>query len=110
MTAELLKYAMDKFSQESPCLFKRVDGYARECFQHDDDDKLDYSSIDFSKLCTFLEYIELREYGGGERWKNEGSREKLALRFYLAKTIVERTPATHSIPQIYLDFLKSFLM
>lgn len=96
---------MDKFSQESPGLFARVDGYARECIQYNGDDELDYSIINFSELCTFLEYIELREYGGGERWKNEGSREKLALRFYLAKTIVERTPATHSIPKIYLDFV-----
>src|SRR3990172_13134030 len=55
-------------------------------------------------LSTFLEFIELREYGGGERWCENGSREKLALRFYLAKTIVERTPSTSSIPQLYIDF------
>lgn len=104
LTARLLQLAMKKFSQELPDLFERVDAYARECIQYDDDDELDYSNIDFSDLCTFLEYIELREYGGGERWKNEGSREKLALRFYLAKTIAEYTPSIDQIPQIYLDF------
>lgn len=95
---------MQKFSQECPELFQRVDAYAHECFQDYDEGSLDYSKVDFSELCTFLEYIELREYGGGERWKEEGSREKLALRFYLAKTIAEKTPAIDNIPQTYLDF------
>lgn len=95
---------MQKFAQECPGLFERVDAYAHECFQDYEDGCLDYSQVDFSELCTFLEYIELREYGGGERWKNEGSREKLALRFYLAKTIAENTPKIDNIPKIYLDF------
>jgi len=97
---------MQKFSQECPGLFERVDAYAHECFQDYNNSCLDYSKVDFSELCTFLEYIELREYGGGERWKNEGSREKLALRFYLAKTIAEKTPTIDNIPKIYLDFVR----
>lgn len=68
------------------------------------DNDLDLSRVSFSELCTFLEFIELREYGGGERWCENGSREKLALRFYLAKTIAELTPSAKSIPQLYIDF------
>ena len=104
LTVKLLQLAMKKFSQECPGLFQRVDNYARECTQYHGDDELDYSKVDFSHLFTFLEYIELREDGGGERWSSEGSKEKLALRFYLAKTIAEHTPKIDDIPQIYIDF------
>lgn len=104
LTVKLLQLAMKKFSEECPGLFQRVDNYARECTQYNGNDELDYSKVDFSHLCTFLEYIELREYGGGERWSSEGSKEKLALRFYLAKTIAEHTPHNDDIPQIYIDF------
>ncbi len=105
LTSNLLSLTMDKFSKECPNLFERVDMYAHESIERYDNKKIDYSKeIDFSNLCTFLEYIELREYGGGERWKNEGSREKLALRFYLAKTIAEYTPALQEVPQMYIDF------
>jgi hypothetical protein len=55
-----------------------------------------------SDLCTHLEFVELREYAGGERWSEAGSREKLTLRFYLAKTIVQKTPS--KIPDLYLAF------
>ncbi|MCI0562361.1 MAG: hypothetical protein MN733_28075, partial [Nitrososphaera sp.] len=68
------------------------------------DGEVDYSGVDFSDLCTFLEYIELREYGGGERWTNAGSREKLALHFYLAKTIAEHTPSESDLPDLYVEF------
>lgn len=104
LTSSLLKKAMSKFSIECEGLFQRVDGYARESILFSDDSPLDYGDIDFSNLCTFLEFIELREYGGGERWKDEGSREKLGLKYYLAKTIAEHTPSTEKIPQLYLDF------
>jgi len=103
LTEELLARAMKKFSIECPGIYSRVENYAKECVGSTGND-LDLSTISFSELCTFLEFIELREYGGGERWCENGSREKLALRFYLAKTIVERTPSTSSIPQLYLDF------
>lgn len=103
LTEELLARAMNKFAIECPGIYSRVDNYAKEC-AGSTDQNLDLSKISFSELCTFLEFIELREYGGGERWCDNGSREKLALRFYLAKTIAERTPTASSLPQIYLDF------
>ena len=102
LTEELLATAMKKFAIECPGIYSRVENYAKESLGTDED--LDLKKLSFSELCTFLEYIELREYGGGERWCENGSREKLALRFYLAKTIVERTPLAKSMPQIYLDF------
>lgn len=105
LTAPLLELAMRKFSVECPGLYERVNEYARESVEQYDRGDIDYSRINFSDLCTFLEYIELREYGGGERWKAEGSREKLALKFYLAKTIAECTPTPDKIPQMYLDFV-----
>ena len=63
----------NKFSLECPNLFEQVDRYARESIEQYDNKEVDYSKVNFSDLCTFLEYIELREYGGGERWKYEGS-------------------------------------
>jgi hypothetical protein len=104
LTAELLSNAMNKFELECNGIFQRVDNYARECFQIPDQEKVDYSEVGFSELCTFLEYIELREFGGGERASDNGSREKASLRFYLAKTLVELTPYGENIPQLYIDF------
>lgn len=103
LTAELLQKTMEKFSIECPGIFARVDAYVRQSTANFGEE-LDYSSIAFSDLCTFLEYIELREYGGGERWSKAGSREKLALRFYLAKTIAEHTPSSNELPDLYLGF------
>ena len=103
LTASLLDKTMKKFSAECPGIFARIDSYAKESTENIDG-KVDYSVVDFSDLCTFIEDIELREYGGGERWKNAGSREKLALRFYLAKTIAEHTPTDSDIPDLYLEF------
>lgn len=105
LTEKLLAEAMNKFSIECPSIYSRVENYAKEC-TGSTDQNLDISKISFSELCTFLEFIELREYGGGERWCDNGSREKLALRFYLAKTIAERTPTASSLPPIYLNFAK----
>lgn len=104
LTADLLHKAMTKFSSECNGIFQRVDGYARESIGFYEDGDIDYVEMDFSDLCTFLEFAELREYGGGERWKNEGSREKLALKYYLAKTIAEHTPSQNDIPELYIDF------
>ena len=103
LTQELLARAMNKFSVECPGIYARVENYAQKSVGSTGND-LDLSAISFSELCTFLEFIELREYGGGERWCDNGSREKLALRFYLAKTIVECTPTTSSVPQLYIEF------
>jgi hypothetical protein len=103
LTQELLALAMKKFSIECPGIYARVEGYAQDCIGCTGSE-LNLATLSFSDLCTFLEFIELREYGGGERWCENGSREKLALRFYLAKTIVESTPSTSSVQKLYLDF------
>ncbi|MCD6460209.1 hypothetical protein J7L67_06035, partial [bacterium] len=102
LTNELLKLTMEKCKAECPGLYERINNYAKLCFCCDSE--IDYSKVNFSDLCTFLEYIELREYGGGERWSEAGCREKLTLRFFLAKTIAERTPRDEAIPEIYIRF------
>lgn len=66
MTDKLLSDALKKFSIECPGIYERVKNYAKESIGAPDDD-LDLSKVRFSELCTFLEFIELREYGGGER-------------------------------------------
>ena len=103
MTGSLLASAMERFKAECPGIFSRIDGYVRACFQFGNSDP-DYTRLSLSEICTFLHYIELREYGGGERWSNAGSRENLALRFYLAKEIALSTPNVDQIPQLYRDF------
>ncbi|HEX5392608.1 MAG TPA: hypothetical protein VFW68_04980 [Rhodocyclaceae bacterium] len=103
LTDELLRRALSLFAAECPGIYSRVAGYAMESIGADSHE-FDISSVSFSDLCTFLEFIELREYGGGERWSANGSREKLALRFYLAKTIVDSTPCVESIPTLYRSF------
>ncbi|MEQ8259219.1 MAG: hypothetical protein RH947_02890 [Alcanivorax sp.] len=107
LTNKLLAQAMSMFSVECPGLYERISGYTAECFELGDADDVDYEKVDFSELCTFLEYIELREFGGGERWKDTGSREKLALRFYLSKTISEVCPDVGSIPELYSRFARN---
>lgn len=104
LTVELLAKAMKKFEAECNGIFWRVNNYAREYTLTPEGQEVNYSQVDFSGLCTYLEFIELREYGGGERWKNSGSKEKLGLRYYLAKTIVESMPNIKNLPQIYIDF------
>jgi len=106
LTNKLLPLAMEKFRNEYPGLFARVDNYAHECVSLlDGESPVDHSRSDFfQRLCTFLEYIELREYAGGERWSDNGSREKLALRYFLAKTLAEHTPEGGNIPELYIRF------
>lgn len=99
---QLLFDCMQLFESECPSLYKRVNNYARTCFSTDQN--VDYTKVNFSDFCTYLEYIELREFGGGERWSNRGSREKLAFRYYLAKAIVNATPAPVDIPEVYIQF------
>tara|TARA_R110001592_G_scaffold311518_1_gene586401 strand:+ start:3858 stop:4928 length:1071 start_codon:yes stop_codon:yes gene_type:complete len=106
LTGALLKVAMDIFSRECPGVFSRVDGYARDCFQIPEVETVDYSVVSLSELCTFLEYIELREFGGGERFKTSGSREKLCLKFYLAKAVMQATPTVESLPAMYVEFAR----
>jgi len=103
LTDELLKLAMGKMQVECSGIYERINSYAQSCFCCNN---VDYSKVSLSDLCTFLEFVELREFGGGERWSDAGSREKLVLRFYLAKTIAERTPRENEIPEIYIKFAK----
>ncbi len=101
----LLKLTMDKFKKESD-VSERIDHYVRIYKNLKDGEEIDYLKIDFSELCDFLEFIELREYGAGERYKDYGSREKISLRYYLAKTIAENTPLNDKIPELYIKFAK----
>ncbi len=50
--------------------------------------------------------MELREFGGGERWSEHGSRERLALKFFLAKVIAIATPDASTLPAYYLRFAR----
>lgn len=103
LTVALLDEALQIFAAECPGIYARVEGYAKEAMGVADAD-LDLSRLSFSELCTFLEFIELREYGGGERWNENGSREKLALRYYLAKALVACTPRPAAVPEMYRAF------
>lgn len=103
LTVALLSEALQMFAAECPGIYERVEGYAKEAMGAAEAD-LDVANLSFSDLCTFLEFIELREYGGGERWSENGSREKLALRYYLAKTLVARTPRPAEVSELYRAF------
>lgn len=103
LTNRLLQDAFKLFSIECPGIYGRVASYASDA-SCQDVESLDVDSLDLSELCTFLEFVELREYGGGERWSENGSREKLALRFYLAKAIANSTPTLETVPELYRLF------
>lgn len=103
LTDKLLKLTFELFHKESDGLFGRFKQHIQACLMADT--KPNYSRINIFELCTFLEYIELREYGGGERWSNSGSREKLALKYYLSRTIIENTPRSNNIPDVYIKFV-----
>ncbi len=105
LTGSLLERTMRKFASEYSGLYERVDSYVKTNMSFFDGE-LDYSSVNFSNMCTFLEFQELREYAGGERWSDLGSREKLALRFYLSKCLMEHTPVGGDIPELYINFAK----
>ena len=104
MTAPLLAAAMRLFKEECPTLYDIFEGSVLACFGLDADPP--YEALSLSDLCTFLHYRELREYGGGERWKNAGSRENLALKHYIAKEVVRSTPRGDDIPDLYLRFAR----
>lgn len=103
MIGTLLSEAMDIFKCESRELFERVNNHAKICFQKD---YIDFNAVDFARFCTFLEYIELREYGGGERFSDKGSREKIVFKYYLSKAIAMNTPDEDKIPKMYCEFAK----
>lgn len=108
LTGTLLSSAMGLFASECPGLYSRVEGYARDAFSipRSSASPVDYSQLSFADLCTFIEYIELKEFGGGERWNDSGCREKLALKFYLSLAVARATPIAGQIPVLYLDFAR----
>lgn len=105
MTGPLFKEAMRLFADECPGLSKRVETYVKGCFGLGSNAP-QYESLNLAEVCTYLHYIELREYGGGERWTNESSRENLGIRFYCAKAIAELTPTPEQVPELYLRFAR----
>lgn len=104
LTNALLPLAAKLFRQEAPGLYQRVGNYADQV-----DVNLSGSpdAEDLARLCTHLEFIELREHAGGERFSSDGSREKLALKFFLAKAIALSTPDVTNIPAHYIDFARA---
>lgn len=107
MIGTLLSEAMAIFRRESAGLFERVNNHAKICFQKD---YIDFNAVDFAQFCTFLEYIELREYGGGERFSDKGSKENIAFKYYLSKAIAMNTPTDDEIPEMYREFAKQLHM
>jgi hypothetical protein len=103
MTASVLDQAMRLFNLQCAGVFERVKNYTQIAFGLGETQP-DYGNLPLSDLCTFLDYAELRESGGKERWSNQGSRERLALKHYLAKAIVQNTPESDSIPDLYRAF------
>ena len=101
LTSTLLPKTLDLFRDECPGLYERVSGYAQDV---DLNSTAHLGAEDFSRFSTYLDFIELREYGGGERWSEEGSRERLALKFFLAKTIALHSPDSNNIPEHYKNF------
>lgn len=101
LTQYLLPLAAKLFNAEAPGLFERISNYASNV---DVDLTGSPDAEDFARFCTYLDFIELREHGGGERWSEEGSRERVALKFYLAKAIADHTPEPADLPSYYVDF------
>jgi hypothetical protein len=104
-TDKLLHEAFKLMSYECDGIYQRIESYAKVCF----DNKLpllkqDLGAFNFSKLCSYLHHIEMTEYGGGERWCDNGSREVLTLKYFISKAIAKLTPDT--IPEQYLEFAK----
>lgn len=101
LTNILLPKAARLFRMEAPGIFERLNNYANDL-----DIDLDGApdAVEFARLCTYLDFVELREHGGGERWSREGSRERVALKFFLAKAIATATPAASDLPACYLSF------
>lgn len=102
LTNALLPLAAALFRSEAPGLFERISWWASSV-----DVDLDGSpdALQFSRFCTFLDFMELREFAGGERWSDEGSRERVALKFFLAKAIALSTPNAANLPRYYIDFV-----
>ena len=103
MTDALLKHALFLMKLECDGIYSRIERYAKLCFENDLkllDQDLGFNG--FEKLSSYLHYIEMTEHGGGERWSDEGSREILTLKYFIAKAISKLTP--DEIPKLYLKF------
>ena len=101
LTNSLLPRAAKLLREEAPGLFERISWFASDA---DVDLTGSPNADDFARLCTHLDFMELREHGGGERWSRQGSRERLALKYFLAKTIALATPSAAQLPPFYHAF------
>lgn len=102
-TDKLLHEAFRLMAVECDGLYQRIERYAKFCFGN----KLsiidqNLETPNFIKLSSYLHYVEMTEFGGGERWCDNGSREILTLKYFISKAIAKSTP--DSIPELYLDF------
>lgn len=106
LTNVLLPKAATLFRDQAAGLFDRIGWWASDA----DVDLTDQpDAADLARLCTQLDFMELREHWGGERWSVEGSRERLALKFFLAKAIAISTPPASQLPSYYVAFAKGLL-
>ncbi|MBU0739519.1 MAG: hypothetical protein KJ981_05220 [Alphaproteobacteria bacterium] len=101
LTNVLLPKASNLFRQQAGGLFERIGWFASDA-----DVSLDGApdAQDLARLCTQLDFMELREHGGGERWSAEGSRERLALKYFFAKAVATSTPRPAQLPDYYHQF------
>ncbi|WP_291299329.1 SIR2 family protein [Elioraea sp.] len=102
LTNVLLPKALRLMRQEIPDFYERMCQYARDI---DLDLNGSPDATKFAHLCTYLDFLELREHGGSERWSDRGSRERLCLNFFLAKAIAHSTPEFTEIPELYRKFV-----
>lgn len=98
---KLLPAALNIFKEEASGLYERLSGHAQDL---DLNLRSEVCAVNFVQLCTYLDFMELREHGGGEKWSREGSKERVALKYFLAKAIVQSTPENNDIPTQYLSF------
>lgn len=98
---KLLTASLNIFNEEASGLYERLSWHAQDL---DLDLNSEVCASDFVQLCTYLDFMELREHGGGERWSREGSRERVALKYFLAKAVALSTPENNDIPTQYLSF------
>jgi hypothetical protein len=105
MTDSLLHHALTLMKAQAIGLFQRIEGHAYVCFG--DDTPLLSRSLDahaFTRLSSYLHYLEMTEFGGGDRWSGAGSREILTLKFFLSKAVMLLTP--QALPSVYTDFAR----
>ena len=106
LTNVLLPKAAALFRDQASGLFERIGWWASDA---DVDLNGRPNAVDLARLCTQLDFMELREHGGGERWSVEGSQERLALKYFLAKAVATSTPHAAKLPAYYVEFAKSLI-